>query len=312
MIGIRILLGTFTVAAVVGATGCSSSDAPTSESSTTSSALSEPSPSETPPSGPLTFAFPPGTDDPNAILQVEKIAQLIGSVTGREVKTEDPADYMAVVEAVRSGFVDVALMSQFSVALAIETDALSPLIVWEAEKLPASLCLVRSDSPIESMEDMQGKQIAFVDPGSTTGHFMPRSLLTKVGLEYQVDYQATFAGGHDTAILAMMNGSVDMACTARQLVPIFQEAGLFAEGEVRVVGETDPIPVGISIVVRNDLDSATRDLLAETLPPALMAQEDLLPLFGGSTEYIVNPDPAIYAPLLKIARDVGLDLEDLR
>jgi hypothetical protein len=43
-----------------------------------------------------------------------------------------------------------------------------------------------------------------------------------------------------------------------------------------------------------------------------MAQEDLLPLFGGSTEYIVNPDPAIYAPLLKIARDVGLDLEDLR
>lgn len=308
----RILASLFPLIAMLGASACSPDSASTSSTSVTVAQTDTPDSSTEAPTGPLTFAFPPGTDDPNAILQVEKIAQLIGSVTGREVRTENPADYMAVVEAVRSGFVDVALMSQFSVALAIETDALSPLIVWEAEQLPASLCLVRSDSSIQTMEDLRGKQIAFVDPGSTTGHFMPRSLLTQSGLEYQVDYQATFAGGHDTAILAMMNKSVDMACTARQLVPIFQEAGLFAEGDIRVVGESDPIPVGISIVVRNDLDQATRDLLAETLPSALMAQEDLLPLFGGSTEYIVNPDSSVYAPLLKVARDVGLDLDDLR
>jgi len=308
----QMLVSFIPLVASLIAAGCSSDSTSTSSPSVAVAQTDAPDNSTDIPTGPLTFAFPPGTDDPNAILQVEKIAQMIGSVTGREVRTENPADYMAVVEAVRSGFVDVALMSQFSVALAIETDALSPLIVWEAEQLPASLCLVRSDSSIQTMEDLRGKQIAFVDPGSTTGHFMPRSLLTQSGLEYQVDYQATFAGGHDTAILAMMNKSVDMACTARQLVPIFQDAGLFADGDIRVVGESDPIPVGISIVVRKDLDQATRDLIAENLPPALMAQEDLLPLFGGSTEYIVNPDASVYAPLLKVARDVGLDLDDLR
>jgi phosphonate transport system substrate-binding protein len=308
----RILIGLLSLFPIVGTSACSSGGSTDIEGPSSTIEVTSPESADTAPTGPLTFAFPPGTDDPNAILQVEKVAQLIGSLTGREVRTENPADYMAVVEAVRSGFVDVALMSQFSVALAIETNALSPLVVWEAEQLPASLCLVRTDSSIQTIEDLRGRQIAFVDPGSTTGHFMPRSLLSQSGLEYQVDYQATFAGGHDTAILAMMNGGVDMACTARQLVPIFQEAGLFAEGDVRVVGETDPIPVGISIVVRNDLDQATRDLLAETLPDALMAQEDLLPLFGGSTDYIVNPDASVYAPLLKVARDVGLDLDDLR
>lgn len=290
----RILPALLAVVAMLGTTACSSSDT-----------------AEVEPTGPLTFAFPPGTDDPETINLVEEVAKLIGSVTGREVKTENPADYMAVVEAVRSGFVDVALMSQFSVALAIETDALTPLVVWKAEQLPAALCLVRNDSSIQSMNDMRGKQIAFVDPGSTTGHFMPRSLLAKTGLEYQVDYEATFAGGHDTAILAMMNKNVDMACTARQLVPIF-EGSLFKKGEYRIVGETDPIPVGISVVVRKDLDQKTRDLLAENLPAALMAQEDLLPLFGGSTDFIVNPDASVYAPLLKVARDVGLALDDLR
>lgn len=308
----RILAGIFTVAAAMSGTACSSGSTTSTVPPSTVAETTIPDSPEPVPTGPLTFAFPPGTDDPNAILLVEKVAELISSVTGREVRTENPADYMAVVEAVRSGFVDVALMSQFSVALAIETDALSPLIVWEAEQLPAALCLVRSDSPIQKIEDLRGRQIAFVDPGSTTGHFMPRSLLSQVGLEYQVDYQATFAGGHDTAILAMMNNSVDMACTARQLVPIFQEAGLFAEGDVRIVGETDPIPVGISIVVRKDLDQTTRDLLAETLPAALMAQEDLLPLFGGSMKYIINPDKSVYAPLLKVARDVGLNLDNLR
>jgi phosphonate transport system substrate-binding protein len=308
----RMTTSLLAIITAFSAVACSSNSSTPAESSAPAAEMNAPEISAPTPTGPITFAFPPGTDDPNAILQVERIAQLIASVTEREVRTENPADYMAVVEAVRSGFVDVALMTQFSVALAIETKALSPLIVWEAEQLPASLCLVRSDSPIKSMQDMRGKQIAFVDPGSTTGHFMPRSLLKKVGLEYQVDYKATFAGGHDTAILAMMNKSVDMACTARQLVPIFQGAGLFAEADVRVVGETDPIPVGISIVVRNDLDQATRDLLAATLPEALIAQEDLLPLFGGSTKYIVNPDAAVYAPLLQVARDVGLNLGDLR
>jgi phosphonate transport system substrate-binding protein len=295
----RILPALLAVVAMLGTTACSSSDAVSDTA-------------EAEPTGPLTFAFPPGTDDPNTIVLVEEVAKLIGSVTGREVKTENPADYMAVVEAVRSGFVDVALMSQFSVALAIETDALTPLVVWKSEQLPAALCLVRNDSSIQSMDDMRGKQVAFVDPGSTTGHFMPRSLFAKTGLEYQVDYEATFAGGHDTAILAMMNKNVDMACTARQLVPIFEQAGLYKEGEVRIVGETDPIPVGISVVVREGLDQKTRDLLAENLPAALMAQEDLLPLFGGSTDYIVNPDASVYAPLLKVARDVGLALDDLR
>lgn len=261
--------------------------------------------------GPISFALPPGTDDPEAILQIGTIADYIAGITGREVVEENPADYMAVVEAMRSGFVDVALMSQFSTALAIKIGAVSPLVVWEAEQLPASLCLVDADGPIQTLEDFRGGQIAFVDPGSTTGHFMPRSMLTQAGLEFDEDYRSTFAGGHDTAILALLNGTVDMACTARQLLPIFEEAGLIPPGELRVVAETDPIPIGISIVTRVDLDERTRELLAAELPDALMADETIGNLFGGSTDYIVNPGFEVYEPLIQVAQDAGINLEDL-
>jgi phosphonate transport system substrate-binding protein len=263
------------------------------------------------PTGPISFALPPGTDDPEAILQIGTIANYIGEITGREVVEENPADYMAVVEAMRSGFVDVALMSQFSTALAVKIGAVSPLVVWEAEQLPASLCLVDADGPIQSLEDFRGGQIAFVDPGSTTGHFMPRSMLTQAGLVYDEDYRATFAGGHDTAILALLNGTVDMACTARQLLPIFEESGLVPAGELRVVAETDPIPIGVSIVTRVDLDDATKDRLAAELPGRLMSDEAIASLFGGSTDYIVQPGFEVYEPLIQVAQDAGIDLEDL-
>jgi phosphonate transport system substrate-binding protein len=262
--------------------------------------------------GPLTFAMPPGTDDPELLTQVETVAAMIAEATGREVATENPADYMAVVEAVRSGFVDVALMSQFSTALASANGSVDPLLVWEAEKEPAALCLVRAASDIETVQDVAGHQVAFVDPGSTTGHFMPKSMLTQAGLIDGEHYQSTFAGGHDSAVLAMVNGSVDMACTARQLLPVFIGAGMMTEDQVRVVAETDPIPIGISIVVRPDLDQTTRQKLIDALPAALMEDEGTASLFGGSQEYFENPSDDVYAPLLQVAKDVGVSLEDMR
>ncbi|TVR28255.1 MAG: phosphate/phosphite/phosphonate ABC transporter substrate-binding protein [Ilumatobacter sp.] len=264
------------------------------------------------PTTPLRFSMPPGVDDPQLILLVDDVADLIAEAIDREVVTENPADYMAVVEAIRGGFTDLAFMSQFVTALAIQTGAVSPLVVWEAEQLPAAFCMVRADSPIQTIDDVRGAEVAFVDPGSTTGHFMPRSLFAQYGLEYGVDYESRFAGGHDTAILAMLNESVDVACTARQLYTIFLDAEFFTEDEVRIIGETAPIPVGMSIVVRTDMDDATRRALAESVPDAIMADGALIDLVGGATDYIVNPDPDVYAPLLQVAIDVGLNIEDLR
>jgi len=264
------------------------------------------------PDAPLTFAMPPGTDDPDLLAQVDVVADMVADATGREVETERPADYMAVVESVRSGFVDVAVMSPFSAALAVKNDSVTPIVAWKAETTPASLCLVPADSELEDIGDFAGHQIAFVDPGSATGHFLPRSLLVDNGLVDGEDYTSTFAGSHDSAVLAMLNDSVDMACTAAQLYPTFVEAGMFAESDVRVLAETDPIPIGSVIIVRNDLDETTKQQLIDTLPDAIMANEQTHTIVGGADEYIENPTLDDLAPLLKVAENVGISLEDIR
>ncbi|OIH85713.1 hypothetical protein BLJ79_06055 [Arthrobacter sp. UCD-GKA] len=86
----------------------------------------------------LVFAMPPGTDDPDILSEAKVIQGFIAEATGKDVTREMPADYLGVVEAVRQGHVDVAVMSPFSTALAVKNGSVDPLIVWnkDATNLP--------------------------------------------------------------------------------------------------------------------------------------------------------------------------------
>ena len=110
----------------------------------------------------------------------------------------------------------------------------------------------------------------------------------------------------------MLNGTVDMACTARQLVPTYIEEGLLAEGSYRQVAETAPLPLGISVVVSAEVDENPRRQLTGHLPEALMADEELASLYGGAESYRISPDKSVYAPVLRIAREAGDDANQAR
>lgn len=207
---------------------------------------------------------------------------------------------------------DVAVLSQFSAALAYKTASVDPVLVWGASTEPPSFCLARTDSGVNTINDVKGRQVAFVDPGSTTGYFMPKSLMAKAGLTDGTDYKSTFAGTHDSAVMALVNGSVDVACTARQLHATFLAKGVFTEQNVKIIAKTDPIPVGISIVVRKGLDEQARQDLKAKLPALMASNEKLAKTFGLKGEPTPDPEFSTYAPLVDVAQSIGVDLEDLR
>ncbi|WP_120521463.1 phosphate/phosphite/phosphonate ABC transporter substrate-binding protein [Arthrobacter celericrescens] len=260
----------------------------------------------------LVFATPPGTDDPEEQSIMQHLSTMVGEASGRPTKNLQPADYLGVVEAVRNGSVDVAVLSQFSSALAYKTGSVDPILVWPASPEPAAFCLAKKDSGITKPADLKGHQIAFVDPGSTTGDFMPKALFKKAGLTDGTDYKSTFAGSHDSAVLALANGSVDVACTARQLYPTFIDKGILKESDVTIIGKTDPIPVGISIVVRKDLDEATRTALKAKLPAMMAADEKIAKTLGLKGTPTEDPEFSTYEPLVNVAESIGVDIEDLR
>src|SRR5581483_10470963 len=101
---------------------------------------------------------------------------------------------------------------------------------------------------------LKGKKFAFVDPVSTSGYIYPAALLLKNGIDPKKDLNATFAGGHDAAALAVYQGSADAAATFED-APAQLLASKFPDidQKLKVIAKTDPIP-NDTIAFRKDLD----------------------------------------------------------
>ncbi len=91
----------------------------------------------------------------------------------------------SLIRLVKEGNIDIILESPFIAALLkVEADAVPILTVWrEGVGEYNSLIFVRKDSGIQKIEDLKGKLVAFKDPGSNSGYFLPQIGLKAKGLE---------------------------------------------------------------------------------------------------------------------------------
>lgn len=267
-----------------------------------------------PEDAPITIATIPLTDDPTATNPIEAFAELLTEETGREVEVTDVPDYLSVVEAIRNDHVDIGIMSGFPSALAVNTGEVDALLAFDGSDDPVSTCVVLDDSPIQTIDDLEGATVAFADPASSSGYFMPVAMLADAGLEQGVDYESIFAGGHEGGFAALQQGQVDAACTAFTLIDLGAPMFPFADGEWRAVGESAPMAITGAVLARQGLDDETRTLLQEALPQVFSEEHaEELGAFGSfaGLDVTIDPEPAVFAPFADIAAVAGVELEDL-
>lgn len=266
---------------------------------------------------PLTFASAPLGDDPTAQNPIKVLVDLMEEETGREVEVTDVPDYLAVVEAIRGGHVDFGLMSGFPSALAVNTGEVDALVAWPGSPDPVSTCIVLEDSPLKSLDDITPETvIAFADPASSSGYFMPVYTLDQAGLKKDVDYKAMFSGGHDMSFIALAQGQVDVACTAVIIAEMYDSDMFpFSKGETRSIAKSESMPVSTTILVSSKMGQEKRDILTAAIPEVFSAKngEALGPLFAGTRggEVMIEPGNDIFKPFVRIADIAGVDISDL-
>lgn len=196
----------------------------------------------------------------------------LGKKLGMSIKIYMPTDYVGVVEALRNKTADIAFVHPAGYVFA-NREAKAQIVavdVWHGKTSYTSRIFVRKDSGFKSVEDLRGKTIAFADPASTSGYVYPMVLLMKKGLVKNRDpktffKEAMFAGTHEAALLALLNGSVD-AVASFDLAPQQYLKEKARVDRLTFLAETDPIPEA-GMVVREGLDPA----LVKKLQDALMA-----------------------------------------
>ncbi|KGQ21521.1 phosphate/phosphite/phosphonate ABC transporter substrate-binding protein [Thermus filiformis] len=133
-----------------------------------------------------------------------------------EVEVFIPTEYRGLIEAMRGGNLDFAFFPPDGYVIAHQDVGAEVLLKSVRGNSPYywSAIIVRKDSGIKRIEQLEGKTIAWVDKNSAAGYVFPRAALVSRGIDPDKFFsKQVFAGKHDAAVLAVLNRSVDAAAT---------------------------------------------------------------------------------------------------
>lgn len=232
-----------------------------------------------------------------AVLNAQRgpLEALLEAELGMEVNVTVATDYNGLIEAMASNQVHVGLLAPASYVLAADEGAAE--VILKALRYDVadngsplttlvdgykSQLVVGKDSGITSVADLAGKRIAIASFTSTSGFVWPANLLADNDIDPQTEVTWVNAGGHDNAILAVINGDADAAFT-------FKDARTLVAAEYANVNEL--------VVFLQDTENIPNDTIAviPTLDPDLKEriQEAFLAIAEDPTKIAVMD--SIYA-----------------
>jgi phosphonate transport system substrate-binding protein len=164
----------------------------------------------------LVFAVIPEENGSGVVDRWTPFVDYLSREIGTKVTLRVANDYAAVIEGQRAGNIHIAYYGPASFARAriigVKTDAFAIDVNSDGSKGYYSVFYVLAKSPYQKIEDLNGKAMAFVDPNSTSGNNMPRFVLDRMGIDPDKFFSKTvFAGSHENAVLALAQGTVDVA-----------------------------------------------------------------------------------------------------
>jgi phosphonate transport system substrate-binding protein len=171
-----------------------------------------------------------------------------------DVVTPRAYSYAELADALGRGEVDVAELSPYQFALVAQQGiAVEPLVASVAHGASSygSYLVVKQGSHIARLADLKGKRVGMVDPMSTSGFLLPARHLREHGFDLDRDLTLTFLGSHPAAMQAVLDGEVDAAAVASDL--LIGHAGL--AGPLVVIAKAGRMPYDV-IVARPGLDPA--------------------------------------------------------
>ncbi len=248
------------------------------------------------------------------------LRERLENALGVPVKMFPSADYAGTLEGLKSGTLDYAGLgaSGYAAIWLEDPDAVEPILTGQQTDGATgyySVLVARADSGIRTIEDMKGKRLGFADPNSTSGFLVPSVAFENMGIDVDSYFaSATFSGGHEQNVLAVLNGDVDGGVTWTSGVGDWDDGysngnlhkmvrkGLLDMGDIVEVWRSPLIPNG-PVVLRTTLP----DSVKQTVKDALLSlpQDDpgcMERAMAGEMKGLIEVDHSFYETIVEARR----------
>ncbi|MEL6415205.1 MAG: phosphonate ABC transporter substrate-binding protein [Pseudomonadota bacterium] len=197
---------------------------------------------------------------------------------GVDVELFPASDYAGVLQGLLAGQLEFAGLGSSGYAGIVlqDPDAVEPL--YTTMQIDGSLgyysvMYSRADSGIDSFEAMEGRSLAFADPNSTSGYLVPSyELAQEIGPLEGYFGETGFGGGHEQAVVAVLQGQYDAGVTwtsgvgdinegfSRGNLRSMVDRGMLDMDEIQIIWQSNLITNGPR-VIRSDLPQDLKDLV---------------------------------------------------
>jgi phosphonate transport system substrate-binding protein len=180
---------------------------------------------------------------------------------GREVEIHRAADYRVVLTGLEQKLVDFAWLPPLVGGKALREGIvdLVAIVMRYGDTEYKTALVTRASSNLQTLADVRGVRVGWVDRESASGYVVLRSALTRAGVHLTDAFaDEVFLRSHDAVARAVLRGDVDVGATcvhadgggihfARS--PFVGDAGL-TTAELRSLFEAGPIPSDVFAVRR--------------------------------------------------------------
>lgn len=263
---------------------------------------------------PIVMSFVPSGDTQDIITSGDQLAEMIEERTDLVVEANVGTDFAAVREAMGAGQAHIGWLNTFNYVLANEEYGVDAALV--TQRFGATYyngqINVNADAGIESIADLEGKVMCWVDPNSTSGYIIPRIMLQAEGINPDEDFANTVeAGSHDNVIIQVYNGECDAGATFVDARTNVEEDFPDVTEQVEVLATTSDIP-NDNVSFIEEFPEDKREQIVNALleiSESEEGQEALNTLY--SIEGLQEAEDSFYDAFRADLSRAGIDIEEL-
>jgi len=204
--------------------------------------------------------------------------------------------------------IDLAYFGGLTFVRAEHSGYADALVMRDIDTRFTSSFIVYKNAGYQSLEELQGKSLAFGSELSTSGHLMPRYFLQdEYGINSDTFFSSiTYSGAHDNTVYLVQKGKVDVGVANTQIVQSMLSDGRLDTTKVDILWETPPytdyvwavqrrLNEGLKIKLRNAFLALSKETPEHYLILDSIAADSFLP--ASQLDFVL---------LKQVANDLGL------
>jgi len=198
------------------------------------------------------------------------LGEYLSKKTGTKIGFTIVSRYENIIENFGKEKMDGAFLGSFTGYAGIHKLGLMPIarpVNLDNTSEYQGYIFVRRDGHIRDVKDMKGKKMAFVDKATTAGYVFPLAYFKEHGVASYEHFlkEYYFAGSHDAAIEAVLNGKADIGAAKHSIYNRVRKENPRIDRELVILARSPWVPEN-GLCVRKNLD----DIIVKKLKDALL------------------------------------------